>query len=258
MVSTAHHRRTLIALAIIVSVAFALIWRSLNTPTVDQPLEAGATLRVGIDPSLPPFATIHDNALAGFEIDLANALAAELDLTVHFVVLGFDSLYDALLTEQVDCLIATLVIDASRMDDVRYTRPYYDDGLQLVATHSDFIQQEALTRHVLAFEFGSEADSLARQWSIQLADLTQRPYERPEYALDAVITDEAHAALVDQTSFLLYTPPNDVSLYAASITSVPFAIATRRERPALTKQLDQALDSLQQSGEITVLIEKWF
>lgn len=256
MVSTPVRRLALAAIA--VTVALIIVMLALQTDNSDLRLEPGATLRVGIDPSLPPFASIENNQLVGFEIDLTNALAEELNINVHFVVLGFDSLYDALLTHQVDSIIAALVIDPARMDDVRYTRPYYDDGLMLISNRPIGEIPGALTDHALAFEFGSEADSLARRWSIQIADLERRPYERPEYAIDAVIYGEADAALVDATSYYLHTPVDDFQFTAEPVTSVPFAMGIDRERPSLARQLDEALEALQQSGALDRLVAKWF
>lgn len=256
MVSTPIRRLALAIAAF--ALVFIIVILALRPHTNDTRLEPGATLRVGIDPSLPPFASIENNELVGFEIDIANALAEELNVNVHFVVLGFDSLYDALLTDQVDSIIAALVIDPARMDDVRYTRPYYDDGLMIISNRPIGDIPEALTGQALAFEFGSEADSLARRWSIQIAALERRPYERPEYAIDALIYGEADAALVDATSYHLYTPADSIQLSAEPVTSVPFAIGIERDRPNLARQLDQALEALQQSGELDRLIAKWF
>ena len=50
--------------------------------------------------------------LEGFDIDLASAIATDLGLTAEFVYFGYDGLYDALQTEQVDVLISALVIQA--------------------------------------------------------------------------------------------------------------------------------------------------
>ena len=49
-------------------------------------------LRVGLDPTYPPFAVATENDLYGFDVDLARALAEDLGLQVQFAYFGYDGL----------------------------------------------------------------------------------------------------------------------------------------------------------------------
>src|SRR5262245_44631595 len=69
-----------------------------------EQIQENGVLRVGLDPTYPPFETADDGELRGLDVDLARALAAELGLEVQFVYFGYDGLYDALLSNQVDVL----------------------------------------------------------------------------------------------------------------------------------------------------------
>ena len=67
-------------------------------------------------------------------------------------------MYDALKTDQVDALIAGLLIDLTRLKDVHYSQPYFNAGLVLVSDKG-LTRMEDLPGHSLAYEFGSEADT---------------------------------------------------------------------------------------------------
>ena len=60
--------------------------------------------------------------MKGLDIELGEAIAAEIGLPVRFVNIGFYGLYDALRTGEVDLLIAALLVDPARTEDVRYSR----------------------------------------------------------------------------------------------------------------------------------------
>lgn len=214
-------------------------------------------LRVGVDPSRPPFAAFGDNGLYGLEIDLAYQLAIRLDLPLRFVPLGYDGLYDALKTDQVDALIAGLTIDLTRLSDIHYSPPYFNAGLILV-NESDITRMEDLPGRKLAYEFGSEADSEARAWLRRIIAFETRPYERPTQALDATRLGEADASLVDSISALLYLkehPDWQANLY--EVTDNLYAIATQSRHPETSDAVREALQLLIEDGTLTTLIDRW-
>ena len=66
-------------------------------------VNAGA-LRVGIDPGIRPFSFQDASGWHGFDADVANELAARLNLRVQAVTVGYDGFYDALTRNVVDVL----------------------------------------------------------------------------------------------------------------------------------------------------------
>ncbi|HYO88947.1 MAG TPA: transporter substrate-binding domain-containing protein, partial [Candidatus Limnocylindrales bacterium] len=104
---------TLIALGALVVWAWALAfvlgalrWNSvLRLGPPERALFPYGELRVAIDPSNTPFAFPEGTDYAGIEPDLARAIGAKLGMPVRFVPHGFDGLYDALQTDQVDVVL---------------------------------------------------------------------------------------------------------------------------------------------------------
>lgn len=219
-------------------------------------------IRVGVDPSYPPFASVVDGELVGVDVDLARALAAKIGLPVRFVPLSFDSLYDALVTDQVDALIAALRVNPARRDEVRYTRPYYDAGLQLVSGEAALSAVAGLAGQRLAFEFGSVADAEARRLQRRVGAFERRPYELPRYALDALRLGEADAALIDATSYHLYLREHPLMRprwepHRVRVTHVPYAVAVRLDRTGTWARLDRALQDSQRDGTLQRLLDRW-
>lgn len=241
-------------------VLFVIRWTSLERPTLVQPRPfVRGEMRVGVDASYPPFAVATSDDLWGLDIDLARALGDHLRTPVRFVNLGFDGLYDALLTEQVDVLISALVVNPAQMDRVAYTRSYFDAGLVLVApAESDVDTMNNLPGRTLALELGSEAQREANRWLRRVLPFDIAPYETPAAALDAVRLGSSDAALVDQISARLYVREHpDWRVRQSVVTHTLFAIAVRADQPRVLAALNRALDQLEADGTLMAIIDRY-
>jgi polar amino acid transport system substrate-binding protein len=241
-------------------VTFWLRWSSVERPGPPlKELFPYGEMRIGVDASYPPFAVATADDLFGLDIDVGNALAERLKVPVRFVNMGFDGLYDSLKADQVDVVISALLVDPSKTSDVRYTFPYYDAGLVLVRDAASPIQSmNDLAGHSLAYEFGSEADLVARAWLRRIQPFDTHPYELPEYALDAVLLSQADAALTDATSARLFlrNHPDWKATYTY-VTDSFYAIAVRVDRGRTWDAVNRALQSLLDDGTLESIIGRW-
>jgi arginine/lysine/histidine transporter system substrate-binding protein len=228
----------------------------------DDTAAAGAfhvgVLRVGLDPSRPPFAFFADDDFVGLEVELGHALADEIGVPVQFVGLGFDGLYDALRTDRVDVVIAGLQ-PVYHMDGnvAVYSRHYFDAGLVLVS-EAGYEDMRDLPGNSLAYEFGSPADAEAHRWLRRVRPYDLRPYELPEYALDALRLGEADAALVDRVTVRQYLRDYpDMTVTYETITHAWYTVTIREDRPDALAVINSALQQLDDSGRLDTIIDEW-
>ncbi len=130
-------------------------------------------MRIGLDPTYPPFEVADDSGVSGLDVDLAYALADELGLQVEFVYFGYDGLYDALATKQVDVLLSALVIMPERRRDFDYSEPYFNAGEILIvpSAEEEIDEMGDLNGRRLAVELGAQGHVEATQWAKRLEDL---------------------------------------------------------------------------------------
>jgi len=214
-------------------------------------IQAEGVLRVGVDPSLPPFGFFGADAPTGLDPDLALALGQRLGLEVQFTVLSFDGLYDALLLGVVDVVIAALRPEPLRMDRVAYTPPYIDAGHVIVARDPAPRTLEALAGYRVAVEFASEGDLALRR----VADVSIERFLTAQEALQALEAGRVQAALLDRLSVNAYAPPNfEVT---APVLPDPYVIALRRTDWRLIGALEAALAQLHKDGTLSRLVAAW-
>lgn len=256
-------RREIIVLGCSLAFAVALMLAILHIrrsapPDIKRAFPSGEIV-VGVDASFPPFALDDGEALSGLDIDLARAIAAELNISARFLNIGFYALHDALISGQVDILVSALRIDPARMEDLRYTQSYFDNGLVLARAADDPASDDnSLAKGRIAYEYASSAEGQVRAWEEDGQSVTRLPYELPQYALDALRLGLADAAIVDATTLRLYE--NAQVGWTARyqyITREPYAIALRIDRADAWQLVNGALETLIESGELAKIIDEW-
>jgi arginine/ornithine transport system substrate-binding protein len=96
-------------------------------------------IRVGVEGSYPPFSQIDTQGkLSGFDIDIANAVCAELKAECVFVQQEFDGMIPALNAKKFDMIVASMSITEERKKAVEFSDSYYDVPSRFVAKEGAF------------------------------------------------------------------------------------------------------------------------
>lgn len=226
-------------------------------------IHESGTLRVGVDPTFPPFALAEGEAVEGIDFDLARELGQALGLDVQFSYFGYDGLYDALTTGQVDALVSALVIMPERTKDIAYSQAYFDAGQFLVApTASGIAGMADLNGRTLAVELGALGHVAALEWQSRLSGLDVQTHSSAADALAAVASGNADVALVDRVSGLIYLSEaaNEavgLAMLDEAVVSEPYAIAVRIDDRILMEEINEALAKMRESGQLEAIIARW-
>ena len=254
--------RTGTGLASGLTLMLALLAACSGRPATLDEIEERGVLYIGLDPSYPPFEALAPGGeLFGVDVELGRELAGRLGVESNFVLLSYDGLYHALEVGQVDLLISALVMEPGRLDDVVYSTPYFDAGLALVipaGSAAEGIEMKNLSGRRVAVEYATEGDVEARRWGRRLGDLDVLPLTTGDEALEAVLSGEADAALVDGISARLYLRENrDLVLAPELVTSLPYGVVVRAEEQSLLRAVNEALEVLAAEGVLEAILARW-
>lgn len=87
---------------------------------------AGKTLRIATEGAYPPFNyTNADGSLAGYDIDVVNALCKQMQAKCEIVAQDWDGIIPGLLAKKYDAVIAGMSITPERQEKVDFTEPYF-------------------------------------------------------------------------------------------------------------------------------------
>jgi ABC-type amino acid transport substrate-binding protein len=227
-----------------------------------QAMQGRDTWRVGLDPSFPPFEHLDEAGQpVGFDVDLARYLAAAWNMEVELVAIGFDSLYDAVRTGQVDSVVSAYPYDPRLTRDVRFSTPYFDAGIRLAVRIDSPLQEVAdLAGQTVAVEWGSMSDMVGRRLQREQPAIHLAQYDTPAESLQALLADPTIAAALVDNVTLRQAEVSGLPLKGVGpvLESNPYVIMMPRTGRQLQEQVEAALQTLRELGELDVLEQTWF
>lgn len=136
----------------LVSSPFISPQNSSTTDIVWANIEKTGVIKVGTDPTWPPYQLIDNQTqkIVGFEIDLANACAAKLNKTIDWQSVGFDNIILSVQQGQLDMGVSGFSITPERLDQVSFTVPHSTTEGQVVMLKSTMEAKGITTVNSLA------------------------------------------------------------------------------------------------------------
>jgi polar amino acid transport system substrate-binding protein len=235
---------------------------------IERPDLTGRTLRVLTDDDYPPFNfTAPDGALVGFNVDLARAVCAELEIACTIQPRRFDTLVEALAQNEGDIILASLAPSAALRRRLDFSEPYYRTPARFVTPQGSKLAEatpEALAGKMVAVEAGTAHEAYLKTF---FPETTLKAFGAPGAVRAALRAGEVDAAFGDGVSLALWLNGTD-SAGCCRFLGGPFtesrwfgegvAIALRKGDPALKRGLDWALHRLDAKGATAELYLKYF
>jgi polar amino acid transport system substrate-binding protein len=251
-----------IALVVVLILIGLLVWAGQQKPPdryLQEITQRGA-LRVGLDPTYPPFESLRDSTPVGYDVDLARAIASDLGVQVEFHTLALDTLYDSLAADKVDVLISALPFVYERQKEVRYSIPYYQAGQVIVVSdgNTSIKSPDDLQGKKVGVELGSNADTEARLLlRTKLSTMQLRSsYHSTNESMQALAQGDLDAAITDNTSAQVYIAahPGSLQILSPSLTDEPYVVAMPAQASVLVERVNATIARLRASGDLAKMM----
>ncbi|CAO97218.1 arginine ABC transporter substrate-binding protein [Erwinia tasmaniensis] len=224
--------------------------------------QAAEKIRFASSATYPPFESLNsENQIVGFDIDLANALCAQMKAECSFTNNPFDSLVPALKFRRYDAVISGMDITAERSKQVSFTQPYYANSAIIIAQQGKFTRVDQLKGKRVGVENGTTHQKYLQEKHPEIVTVAYDSYQNAildlkNNRLDGILGDSAVVGA------WLKTNPNLASV-GEHITDSDFfgtgvGIAVRKDNAALLAEFNAALDVLKANGTIEKLNQRWF
>ena len=231
--------------------------------------QAEPVIKFGVDPSYPPFEQKQpDGSLSGFDIDLGNALCAELRVKCIWVEQSFDGMIPALKAKKFDAILSAFSATEARRQQVDFSQKIYTAPSSLVARKGAGLLPtvQSLQGKSVGVVQGSLHESYAKaQWGRQGVNILS--YQTQDQVFADLITgrlDAAFQASVQADIGLLQKPQGQDFAFAGepitdkSIIGDGVAIGVRKNQPELREQLNTAIAGIRQSGQYDQIAKQYF
>ena len=201
----------------------------------DGAAKGDKTLIVGTEPTFPPF-----------------------EFTENEKDVGFDALIPALKSGQIDLIAAGMDATDERKKQIDFTDVYYQGGYTIVVPtgNTDITGYDSIAGKTVGAQVGSKAADYAREHGANVKEFdtnTQGWMELEAGTCDAVSIDKAVAQY-----YLQQGGKDKLKIVGEPITSRGVAMGISKDKPELSKQVNEALKEIKADGTYAKIYKKWF
>lgn len=222
-------------------------------------------IKIGTEGAYPPFNSLTaDGKLEGFDIDIANALCAQMKADCEFVVQDWDGIIPALQAGKFDAIVASMSITDERKKQVAFTNKYYTTPLAVVALKdSDLTSTEpaAMAGKTVGAQ-ASTTQSIYAQDHYTPAGADVKQYPTQEEAVQDMLNGRLDAIISDKFVLTdwMKTASNDCCKLIGDVagTETETGIAVRLGDDALREKINAAIDAIVADGTYKTIQAKYF
>jgi ABC-type amino acid transport substrate-binding protein len=254
----------------LVSSPFLVAQNSSTSDSAWANIQKTGVIRVGTDPTWPPYEQLNNvtGNIEGFEVDLANACAAKLGLTIDWQSVGFDNIILSVQNGQLDMGVSGFSITADRIEQVSFTIPHSTTQGQVV-----MLQSIMTAKGITAVNSLADLKNLGITVGVQSGNVEQQELQ------DAGVPIRSWSDSASPFQDMVSANPSVQAVYAETpITSswiaqyqaqgipigviyshpyYPVAFLTSRSAHTLLDKMDGALTQLIYDGTVDQLRTKW-
>jgi arginine/ornithine transport system substrate-binding protein len=223
-------------------------------------------LRIGVEGAYPPFSEVGpDGKIKGFDIDIANALCAELKAQCTLVTQDFDGMIPSLNARKFDAIVASMSITEERSKSVDFTDKYYAAPNRLIAKTGSL--KDAKLPTLKGKKIGVQRSTIHDTFASKvLIESTIVRYNKQSEVFLDLSAGRIDAALLDGVAAdygFLRTPPGKGYGYVGESFEDPkffgsgVGIAVRKG-DKLREDLNRAIAAIRSNGTYKKIQDKYF
>ena len=219
----------------------------------------GETVKVGIKFDQPGLGLKSGATYSGFDVDLANFIATELNLTPEFVEAVSSQRETLLKTGQVKYIVGTYSITDKRKADVSFVGPYFIAGRDLLVRADDttITGPDTLDGKKLCSVKGSTSAVNVQK---EVPGVNLQEYNTYSLCVDALKAGAVDALTTDDTILAGYAAQEDnkgqLKVVGNTFSTENYGVGVQKEDTEFCNQVVEAVKKFIDSGEWQKSVDK--
>ena len=221
------------------------------------------TLIMATNAEFPPYEYIENNEVVGIDVDIAEAIAKKLNLTLKVENMEFDSIISSVKGGKADIGVAGMTVTPERLEEVSFTTSYAT-GVQVVivtedspiTTVDDLFAEGA--NHTIGVQLATTGD-LYSTWDIEDEGLgTVDRYAKGADAVMALKNGKVDCVIIDNEPAKAFIAENEgLKILDTEYAIEDYAIAISKSNEKLLEEVDKALQELIADGTVQKILDKY-
>ncbi len=237
-----------------------------TTPRTDSVLkqihERGNILVAGIQSDFPPFGFVaEDGELAGFDVDLVQAIAELWNVQVEWVELTAADRIPLLASGEVDLVAAAMTKTRERDAEIDFSQTYFLDGQKLLVSSGNGITgiNDLQGKRIAAIQGTTSIQQIAVYAQSKGVDVEIVPFQAYLPALEALRAESVEALTTDGSA-LNYFAEEDQTLVVLDepFTYEPYGLGVPTSDYLFRNLVNATLQELKANGQYDAISQKWF
>lgn len=227
-----------------------------DTAATDAPIN----VKIATESSYKPFSyTDADGKLIGYEIELVDALCAQMKAECELISQDWDGLIPGLNAQKFDAIIAGMSITPERKEVVEFTDPYFHTGIILIGKKGDNISVEDLAGQPVASQRSTVSSQYLQE---EYPDADIKLYDTQDNAYLDLTSGRVRAMMSDKVTgidWLKTEAGKDYEVKGQEISTEEDAMgmAFRKGDPLVAK-FNEALAELKSNGVYDQITGSYF
>ena len=226
----------------------------------DTATEAPLNIKIATESSYKPFSyTDADGKLIGYEIELVDALCAQMKAECEVISQDWDGLIPGLNAQKFDAAIAGMSITPERKEVVDFSDPYFHSGIILIGKKGDDLSVESL----IGLPIASQRSTVASQYlQDEHADADIKLYDTQDNAYLDLTSGRVRGMMSDKVTGIDWLKTDagkgyEVKGEEISTNDDAMGIAFRKGDPLVAK-FNAALAELKDNGTYDQITGSYF
>lgn len=218
------------------------------------------TIKIATESSYKPFSyTDADGKLIGYEIELIDALCAQMKANCNVISQDWDGLIPGLNAQKFDAIMAGISITPERQEVIEFSDPYFHTSIILIGKKGDNVRIDALKNQPVASQRATVASQYLQD---EHAEADIKLYDTQDNAYLDLTSGRVRAMMSDKVTGLdwLKTPAGkDYEIKGQEITTDKDAMGIGfRKGDALVAKFNTALAEIKANGTYDKISGSYF
>ena len=224
-----------------------------------QTLQPGK-LTMGSDTSYPPFESMEGSKPVGFDVEIAQAIAKKLGVTLDVISTAWDGIIPGLKTKKYDIIMSAMTITPDRQKQITFSDPYIDSDQSIAVANNSTIKSQAdLKGKVVGVQIDTTGQFKAEEIKKAGGLKEIQKFDTIMVAFEALEQGKVDAIINDYPVYMYISGKRGKTNVITKIkTNEQYGIGVRKDNTDLLKSINGALKTIRDDGTYTTIYKTWF